>query len=899
MSLVETEFASEVAIHTVLLSAGMPVCFISCVTETRAKPILPLLGDNMCGLSFLLNLRLPCSLSCREDLMIAATPNRRKAALQFFLFFFTTLILCRGIADGQAQSAGIADRPYLGWSSFSEQTVLNSFLTQTNIQAQSDALLSSGLQAHGFTYINIDVGWQGNFDSNGRPTPNTALFPNMAALIAHIHQNGQKAGIYWTPGVDRQAVIANSQILGTACHIRDILVVPNAAGDAFAVSDPIGSLSNFQIDFSKPGAQEYVDSIVDLFTSWGVDFIKLNGVTPGSSTLSIDNEQDVVAWSKAIAKSGRPIWLTISWAVDQDYFNTWEQYSNARRIDDDIECNGACSTLTDWALTSQRWSDLIGWQTYASSQTGWNDLGPLEVGNSFNDGVNAVEQQSAITLWAMANAPLYLGGDLTALDATGIRLLSNDEVLAVDQSGHPASQIAGGMTPVWVSDLGDGSYYVALFNLNAFPAPVTVKWGTLGFTDASNVRDLWNHRDLGRYDEKFSALILGHGARLTRVFGRGVAEPEIAQPYEAEFGMTSGQTAFTICKLCSAGREIIKLGLDKSNTVTLNDVHAEHAGTFRMEVNAATSGPRDLFYQVNNGVPTALKIGGGSFNLPSTTVIPVTLLAGDNTIQFGNPTGIAPNLDRIAIIGEGGETPLPFAVYDAEIGSLSGTTTHAACEYCSGNTKIIGLGEGSDNVVTIPDISVAGAGLYQMEVDYLTKVPRSLFMTVNDDAPIQLSLTGDSEVLPTSVVIPVALKGGKNKIQFSNQDNQAPALDKIAIGPTSEPWDLTLGIRSQTGTPDYRSWVLDLANWALTPAEGAELDLLSLVQVSGQGSCQPKVLANLPITVGTIPKQKDLTLTVPIDFSACSNDARFNASIVYSSNNGAVVGDIIDTDLSQ
>jgi alpha-galactosidase len=167
------------------------------------------------------------------------------------------------------------------------------------------------------------------------------------------------------------------QILGTAHRIRDILAVPNTAGNAFAVSDPISSLPNLQIDFTKPGAQEYIDSIVNLFASWGVDFIKLNGVGPGSSTLSVDNEPDVMAWSKAIANSNRPIWLTLSWAMDQDYFGIWEQYSNARRIDDGIECKGNCSTLTDWALTSQRWSDLIGWQTYASPQAGWNDLEPV------------------------------------------------------------------------------------------------------------------------------------------------------------------------------------------------------------------------------------------------------------------------------------------------------------------------------------------------------------------------------------------------------------------------------------------------------------------------------------------------------------------------------------------
>ncbi len=311
-----------------------------------------------------------------------------------------------------------------------------------------------------------------------------------------------------------------------------------------------------------------------------------------------------------------------------------------------------------------------GRQNYAGPQSGWNDLGPLEIGNTVSDGLNAVEQQSAITLWAIANAPLSIGGDLTKLDSTGLDLLTNDEVLAVDQSGFPASQLAGGMTPIWASNLGDGSFYVALFNLNAFPSPVSIKWSALGFIDAPEVRDVWNRRSLGRYDEQFSAVVLGHGVRLLRVFSHGVAKRELSQSYVAYLGLTSGRTAFIKCKACSTSHEVVNLGLGKNNTVTMDNVYAERAGIFRMEINAATSGPSDLFYQVNDGIPTAVKVGGGSVNLPSSTSVPVKLAAGYNSIQFGNPTGIAPNLDQIGMSGDGHTTPPTFAVYDAEIGNF-------------------------------------------------------------------------------------------------------------------------------------------------------------------------------------------------------------------------------------
>ena len=800
-----------------------------------------------------------------------------------------------------AQSSSVADRPFLGWSSFSQQTVVTSFLTQENIEAQSDALLSSGLQQHGFIYVNIDAGWQNGFDANGRPIADPSLFWNLPSLISHIHANGQKAGIYWKPGVDRQIVLANPKILETNYRIRDILAAPNSAGNALAASDPISSLSNFKIDYSRQGSQEYINSVVALFASWGVDYVRLDGVGPNVATTSIDNQPDVIAWRKAITESQRPIWLTLSTAVRQDAFGTWQQYSNARQISADLECEERCSTLTSWALTSQRWSDLLGWQNYAGSQSGWNDLGPLEIGDAASDGLNAVEQQSALTLWAMANAPLYVGSDLTKLDSIGLDLLTNDEVLAVDQSGVPATQLAGGMTPIWASRLADGSFFIALFNLNAFPSPVSMKWASLGFIDAPEVRDLWNHRNLGPYDERFSAVVLGHGVRLLHVFSNGIAERQLSQSYVPYLATLSGKTAWIRCKACSTGHEVVNLGLGKDNTVTLDNVYAEHEGTFRMEIDSAASGSGDLFYQVNGGLPTSVKIGGGSLNIPSSTSVPVRLAAGYNSIQFGNPTGVSPDLDEIAMSGDGHITPPTFAVYDAEIGSFAGTAVTSPCGFCSGNTKIGGIGMGSDNAVTFSDIMVTGAGMYHMEIDYLTKVPLRMYMTVNGGDPTPLDLTGDSDNSPNSLVIPVGLKDGKNNIRFGNPDEQAPAIDKIAIAPPLDSTDLTvtLGLRRRSGPSSHRTWTMDMTNQASLAAEGGQLNILSFVQVSGPGSCQPKLLARLPLSVGTIPKQDVRSFEVPIDFSSCSNDAVFNASVVYSSDHGAVVGNVILTGLLQ
>ena len=124
------------------------------------------------------------------------------------------------------------------------------------------------------------------------------------------------------------------------------------------------------------------------------------------------------------------------------HLSTWQTYSNARRIEDDVDCY--CSTLTKWTSVSRRFGDLATRQSDAGPATGWNDLDSLDIGNGNQDGLSNDERQSAMSLWAIANAPLYTGDDLTQLDSFGLQLLANDAVIAVDQSGIPGSQIQGG-----------------------------------------------------------------------------------------------------------------------------------------------------------------------------------------------------------------------------------------------------------------------------------------------------------------------------------------------------------------------------------------------------------------------------------------------------------------------
>lgn len=808
------------------------------------------------------------------------------------------LFLSAGLVWAQVNGSG--QRPYLGWTSWDQQTIQSGFLTQANIEAQSDILHASGLQAHGFRYINIDSGWQGSFDAYGRPIPNSTTFPDIKALVDHIHANGQLAGIYWIPGVEYPAVAANSPILGTPYHIDDILVVPYTRGNAF------GSLGtspyHYKIDFTKPGAQAYINSVVDLFASWGIDLIKLDGVSPGSDVddLSIDNRPDVAAWSQAIAQSGRNIWLTISWALDKDYLSNWQQYANARRIEDDGQCEGNCVTITDWAIMHWRFYDLVGWEDAAGPTVGWNDLDSLEAENSTTSGLSPDERQTATTLWAMANAPLYLGGDLTTLDGFGTQLLTNDEVLAVDQSGHPAQQVLGGNTPVWVSPQGSNTWYVSISNLNAFPTPVFIPWRLAGFDAALQVRDLWTHRDLIGFSDGFRAILPGHGSRLLRVTGIGQAPPEPnATTYPASAAILSGTAKLVACTACNGGEEDGYLGVGPNNNATFDDVEAPHAGTYLMHVNSMTSGPRSLLYRVNGGPFSTLDVGGGSFALPSGTTIPVPLQAGINTIEFGNPTSYPPGLDDFVISGDG-TAPRPFSTtYEAENAVFGGTVSASYCEYCSGASKAGNIGGGAADNVTFTDVAVPANGVYQMEIDYLTSGPRSYSVTINDGTPFALNLNGSSFSLPTSTVIPVELQAGVNTIQFGNPTGYAPALDRIAIAPPPGASDLIGAITGKSGTSDSRNWVVTLTNTGLFPDVNAQITSVALTQTAGSTPCVAQTTATLPLAVGNIPPGGHVNVTLPIDVSQCSANSQFDVEIVFSASNGASVGSIMESGASE
>jgi alpha-galactosidase len=216
--------------------------------------------------------------------------------------------------------------------------------------------------------------------------------------------------------------------------------------------------------------------------------------------------------------------LELSNSLSIDDASTWQKYANGWRIDGDIEDyggeHGSSYPLTDWSNVTSRFRDLPKWVQYAGPG-GWNDLDSLEVGNGTNDGLTVAQRQSTMTLWAISCAPLLLGTDLTHLDPTDLGMLTNSEVIAVDQAGVPASLIGGEPTSeqqVWSAKEPGGSYAVALFNLSTTATvTVSVSWHQLGFSGSASVRDLWSHTNLGSFATGFSASLAPGASRLITV----------------------------------------------------------------------------------------------------------------------------------------------------------------------------------------------------------------------------------------------------------------------------------------------------------------------------------------------------------------------------------------------
>ncbi|MEZ0111191.1 alpha-galactosidase [Catenulispora sp. EB89] len=450
-------------------------------------------------------------------------PGPRRLLAVFVAAVLALFCYDGGESKAYAQSNGAAITPLMGWSSWS---FLRNAPTEAKMKAQAQGMASSGLVAAGYKYVNLDDFWYldpaSTVDANGRWVTDSSKFPDgMANLGSYIHSLGEKFGMYLTPGIPVAAYNQNTPIAGTSFHARDI--VSNTS--SYETNYNFGSGRMYYIDYGKnpTAAQAFLNSWADQLVGYGIDYLKIDGVSPNDG--DSQGVADVQHWSTALNQTGRTIHLELSNSLTTADAASWQQYSNGWRIDGDIECycgSNSSFPLTDWNNVSGRFNDVQPWIGVGGTG-GWNDLDSIEVGNGSNDGLTLDERKTQLTLWAIENSNLTLGVDLTNLDSTDVGLLTNSEVLAVDQAGHPARAVdRTTQQQAWYAANGDGSYTVALFNLSGSAATTSVNWKDIGFTgSAATVHDDWSHSDLGSFATGYSVSLPAHGATLLKVVPTG------------------------------------------------------------------------------------------------------------------------------------------------------------------------------------------------------------------------------------------------------------------------------------------------------------------------------------------------------------------------------------------
>jgi hypothetical protein len=428
------------------------------------------------------------------------------------------------LQNATAEDNGLERTPVLGWSSWS---FLRKGPTAAKMEAQALALHDSGLQKMGYQYINLDDFWyqcpgpQGpNVDSYGRWITDPSKFPPQAdtdgikVVADYIHSLGMKFGIYVTPGISRQAVSHNTPIKGTSYTAAQI-AEPSVKENNYNCKGMV------RIDYNKPGAQDFTNSWVDMLAAWGIDYIKIDGMTDS-------NAADVKAWSDAIRQSGRPMVLDVTQGdLTITIAPTLVKYANQWEFAPDVECyrcekHGSSYPLTSWADIAKRFNYVAEWQPYAGPGD-FNDYDSLEIGNGSNDGLTPVERQTQISLWALGAAPFILGVDLTHLDPTDLeKYLENSAVLAVDQDSIGAKRVLNkGDQQVFAKTESNGDVIVGLFNTGGKAEEVSVSASAVSLPESQSgysLQDLWTG-ETKKTGSTISAVVPSHGVVLYRVKG--------------------------------------------------------------------------------------------------------------------------------------------------------------------------------------------------------------------------------------------------------------------------------------------------------------------------------------------------------------------------------------------
>src|SRR6266481_4987767 len=387
------------------------------------------------------------------------------------------VLFCVALSFTQKQpipSAGLALAPPMGWNSWNK---FGCNVSDEMIRGMADAMVKSGMKDAGYQYVVIDDCWQVERDKDGNIVPDAKRFPGgIKPLADYVHSLGLKFGIY------------------------------SDAGSKTCAGRP-GGLGH-----------EYQDALQ--YASWGVDYLKYDWC----NTTTQDAKASYANIRQALDATGRPIVLSIcEWGKAQPWLWGAEVGGNLWRTTGDIQDHwGGKQKWPDGSCCSMGVVDILDAEADIYSYAGpghWNDPDMLEVGNG---GMTTTEYRSHFTLWALLAAPLLAGNDLRNMSPEIHDILTNKEVIAIDQDplGREGRRVwKDGDLEVWGKQLKNGDRAVILLNRGGAEQEIAVSWEQVGYPGhiSAAVRDLWGHKDLGKFTGKLSSRVASHGVVMLKV----------------------------------------------------------------------------------------------------------------------------------------------------------------------------------------------------------------------------------------------------------------------------------------------------------------------------------------------------------------------------------------------
>lgn len=434
----------------------------------------------------------------------------------------------------------LASTPPMGWNSWD---CFGMDVTENQVKATAD-YMAENLKQYGWKYIVLDMGWNygkgvntSNFmipdppqciDTYGRLIPNPDKFPSsvkgkgLKNLADYVHKKGLKFGIHIMRGIPWQAVEKNTPVKGTGFRAKNIATEVDACRWFHGL---------VTVDMSKAGAQEYYNSILEMYAEWGIDYIKADDMLSNPY-----HKEEIEAVAKAIKKSNRTIVLSLSpgrhlslnnvnhlrqnanlWRISGDMWDTWQDIEEAFKI---------CRQWQNY-IQYGHWPDCDILPLGKLRINGTDGMLAKKIGVPMEKTINEYsrltndEKFTLFTLWSIFRSPLMMGGDLLQLDEITSQILTNKEVLSVNQQSTNNYELRATKNEiVWVADDPDsGGKYLAFFNLdNSYNRDIKVDWKELGISGKYTVRDLWKKKKLGKFSDYFETEIKPHGCGLYKIY---------------------------------------------------------------------------------------------------------------------------------------------------------------------------------------------------------------------------------------------------------------------------------------------------------------------------------------------------------------------------------------------